>query len=189
MPVLLDKMKCTREEDTETIIDTMLRATSLILRAFFVSTFALVCALPTIPQSAMTVEVLSANTRHWTTYWNDSGSPGTANTNCQTSSDGSNTNCTTTTIGARPASSTPIYHTQVDMMVKMPDGNQVTMQCHSPPIWAICVEPQPGVYQAKIDKHHIEILFQTQGRPDYNKDGTIKKQGKIKDEWVKYSFE
>jgi hypothetical protein len=71
----------------------------------------------------------------------------------------------------------------------MPDGNEVVMQCHFPPIWASCVEPMLGVYQAKIDKHHIEILFQVHGRPDYNKDGTTKKLGKVKDEWVKYSFE
>jgi hypothetical protein len=71
----------------------------------------------------------------------------------------------------------------------MPDGNEVVMQCHFPPIWASCVEPTLGVYQAKIDKHHIEILFQIQGRPDYNKDGTAKKPGKVTDRWVKYSFE
>jgi hypothetical protein len=57
------------------------------------------------------------------------------------------------------------------------------------PIWASCVEPKLGLYQAKIDKHHIQIRFQAQGRPDYNKDGTIKKEGKVIDEWVKYSFE
>jgi hypothetical protein len=153
------------------------------------SALILLSILPVLAQSPNTVEVLSASTRHWTTYWNDPGSAGTANTNCTTSSDGTNTNCTTTTTGARAASSTPINHTQVDIRVKMPDGNEVVMQCHFPPIWASCVEPQLGVYQAKIDKHHIQIRFQTQGRPDYNKDGTIKKQGKVKDEWVKYSFE
>jgi len=160
-----------------------------MLKLAFVSAILLLSAFPALAQSDKTVEVLSASARHWTTYWNDSGSAGTAHTGCLTSSDGSSTNCTTTTTGARPASSTPIYHTQVDIVVKMPDGNQVTMQCHFPPIWASCVEPKLGVYPAKIDKHHIEIRFQAQGRPDYNKDGTIKKEGKIKDEWVKYSFE
>jgi hypothetical protein len=33
------------------------------------------------------------------------------------------------------------------------------------------------------------VLFQTQGRPDYNKDGTIKKPGKVKEVRVKFSFE
>jgi hypothetical protein len=151
--------------------------------------FILLCALPVMAQSDKTVEVLSASTRHWTTYWNDPGSTGTAHTNCTTSTDGTNTNCTTSTTGARAPSSTPINHTQVDIRVKMPDGNEVVMQCHFPPIWASCVEPKLGVYQAKIDKHHIEIRFEVQGRPDYNKDGTIKKQGNVKYEWVKYSFE
>ena len=81
----------------------------------------LICALPAMAQSDKTVEVLSASTRHWTTYWNDPGSAGTANTNCTTSADGTNTNCTTTTTGAHAASSTPINHTQVDVRVKMPD--------------------------------------------------------------------
>jgi hypothetical protein len=45
------------------------------------------------------------------------------------------------------------------------------------------------VYQAKIDKHDVRLFFQTQGRPEYNKDGTIKKPGKVKELWVKFSFE
>lgn len=75
------------------------------------------------------------------------------------------------------------------LVCPVPDGNEVVMQCHFPPIWATCVEPQVRIYQAKIDKHHIQIWFQTQDRPDYTKDGTLKKQGQIKEEWVKYSFE
>ncbi|MGD0955550.1 MAG: hypothetical protein ABR953_01805 [Candidatus Acidiferrales bacterium] len=63
------------------------------------------------------------------------------------------------------------------------------MQCHVPPIWAECFKPTPGVYQAKIDKHDVRLFFQTQGRPEYNKDGTIKKPGKVKELWVKFSFE
>jgi hypothetical protein len=134
-----------------------------------------------------TVEVLSADERTWTTTWNDPGSPGMTSTNCSTTD--SNVNCTSTTTGARPASSTPINHRQVDILVRMPDGNEVKMQCHVPPIWAECVKPSPGAYQARIDKHDVRLLFQTQGRPEYNKDGTIKKQGKVSEIWVKFSFE
>lgn len=79
-------------------------------------------------QPQLTVEVLKAETVHWTTYWHDSGSAGTTTTDCNVYS----ASCTSTTQGARPASSTPIYHTQVNVLVKMPDGNTVPMQCHYP---------------------------------------------------------
>jgi hypothetical protein len=46
-----------------------------------------------------------------------------------------------------------------------------------------------GVHEAKIEKHGIRIPFQIQGRPEYNKDGTIKKPGKVEVVWVKFSFE
>ena len=70
----------------------------------------------------------------------------------------------------------------------MPDGNELTMQRHFPPIWADCFKPALGVYQAEINKHDVRLLFQTQGRPDYNKNGTIKKPGKMHEVWVKFSF-
>lgn len=133
------------------------------------------------------VEILSAEETTWTTTWNNPGSPGTTSTDCSTTD--SNINCTSTTTGARPASSTPIQHRRVDILVKIPDGNEVKMQCHVPPIWADCLKPAPGMYQAKIDKHDVHLLFQTQGRPEYSKDGTIKKSGKVKELWVKFSFE
>ena len=136
-----------------------------------------------------TVEVLSAETTRWTTHYNDPGSAGTTETNCTTTSDGSSTNCSSSTTGARPASSTPINHVQVDVMIRMPDGNQVKAQCHYPPIRADCVKPEPGIYRAQIDKHNLKLLFETEGRPDYNKDGTLKKAGKLKQSWVKFSFE
>jgi hypothetical protein len=127
------------------------------------------------------VEVLSAETTTWTTYFHRR-SASTTNTTC--SGDGANVNCTSETTGARPASRTPINHVQVHLLVRMPDGNEVKAQCPDD-----CVKPEPGTYQAEIDKHDIRLLFQTRGRPDYNKDGTIIKPGKIKESWVKFSFE
>ena len=67
---------------------------------------------------------------HWTTYWHDNGSAGTTTTNCDMYDNSAS--CTSTTQGSRPASSTPIYHTQVNLLVKMPDGTTVPMQCKRP---------------------------------------------------------
>jgi hypothetical protein len=131
--------------------------------------------------------VLKAETVHWTTYWHQSGSPGRTITNCdiyETSAD-----CTSETYGARPASDRPIYHTQVNLVVRMPDGNTVEMQCHFPPMWAKCIQPELESYSAKINGHNIHLLIPVvKGRPKYNKDGTIKERGKVATEEVKFSF-
>jgi hypothetical protein len=137
--------------------------------------------------SQMTVAVLKADTVHWTTYWQDNGSAGTTNTNC--SANDTSVSCTSTTIGARPASTTPIYHTQVNLLVRMPDGNNVAMQCHTPPVWATCFQPQLGTYAAKINGHNLHLLISVvTGKPKYNKDGTIKKPAKEGTEEVKFSW-
>ena len=141
------------------------------------------------PRQTHPVDVLSAEATRWTTYVNRRGSSGTTDTTCSGGQDGGDIHCTSETTGGRPASQTPINHIQVDLLVRMPDGNEVKAQCHYPPIWADCVKPEPGTFQAEIDKHNIRLLFQSRGRPDYNKDGTIKKPGKIKESWVKFSFE
>jgi|SRR6185437_714914 len=157
--------------------------------------FAVALFMPTLAlcgdQPKLTVEVLKAETVHWTTYWNTPASSGTTTTNCSGNDDGSNTNvnCTSTTSGQHAASSTPIYHTQVNLLVKMPDGNTLSMQCHTPPIWATCFQPNLGNYSAKINGHNVHLLIEvTDGRPKYNKDGTIKKPAKTKIEEVKFSF-
>jgi hypothetical protein len=146
-------------------------------------------------QQALTVELLSAEETRWTSTRDDPGSSGTTtSTNCSTTD--STVDCTSRTTGATPASSTPIYHTYVSIVVRMPDGNEVKMQCHSPvdlvflhPIYVGCFKPEVGSYQAKIDKHEVHLLYHVQGRPEYNKDGTIKKAGTVKEEWIKFSFE
>jgi len=138
-------------------------------------------------QAELTVEVLKAETVHWTTYWHDNGSAGTTTTNCDLYD--TTASCTSTTQGARPASSTPIYHTQVNLLVKMPDGTTVPVQCHYPPVWATCFEPKLTTYAAKINGHNIHLLIPvTTGKPKYNKDGTLKKPGKTGIEEVKFSF-
>jgi hypothetical protein len=138
-------------------------------------------------QPQLTVEVLKAETVHWTTYWRDNGSPGTTTTDCNIYDNSAS--CTSTTQGARPASNTPIYHTQVNLLVRMPDGNTVAMQCHYPPIWATCFEPQLTSYAAKINGHNIHLLIPVvKGKPKYNKDGSLKQAGKTGTEEVKFSF-
>src|ERR1035437_5002905 len=62
--------------------------------------------------------------------------------------------CTSQTQGARPPSDRPIYHTQVNLLIRMPDGNNVEVQCHYPPIWATCFQPELGSYPAKINGHN-----------------------------------
>jgi hypothetical protein len=44
------------------------------------------------------------------------------------------------------------------------------------------------MYWATIDKHNIHVIMQSQGRPEYNKDGS-KKAGKISLDLMKFSFE
>jgi hypothetical protein len=108
-------------------------------------------------QPELTVEVLEAETLHLTTYWHDNGSAGTTTTDCNVYD--KSASCTSTTQGARPASSTPIYDTQVNLLVKMPDGSTVPMQCHYPPVWATCFEPQLTTYPEKIKGHNIHLLI------------------------------
>ena len=138
-------------------------------------------------QPQLTVEVLKAETVHWTTYWHDSGSTGRTTTHSDIY-DNSAT-CTLTTTGARPASSTPIYHAQVNLLVKMPDGNAVPMPCQYPPIWAARFQPELGTYPAKINGHNIHLLVPVvTGKPKYSEDGTVKKHAQTRTQEVKFSF-
>jgi hypothetical protein len=125
-------------------------------------------------QPQLTVEVLKAERVHGTAYWHDSASAGKTTTDCDIY--GNSASCTLTTTGAGPASTTPVYHTQSKLLVKMPDGNAVKMQCHYPPIWATCLQTELGTYPAKINGHnlHLKVPVVT-GKPKYNNDGTLKK--------------
>ena len=138
-------------------------------------------------QPILTVEVLKAETVHWTTYSHRSGSSGKTNTDCDVFEN--SVSCTSQTVGERPPSDRPIYHTQVNLLVRMPDGNNVEMQCHYPPIWATCFQPELGSYSAKINGHNIHILIPvTKDKPNYNKDGAIKQPAKVETEEVKFSL-
>jgi hypothetical protein len=143
-------------------------------------------------QPELNVEVFKAETIHWTSYWKDEGSSGTTTTNCSGNDTGSNVsvNCKSETTGARQATSTPIYHTQVNMLVKMPDGNTAPMQCHFPPPWARCFQPQLGTYSAKINNRNIYLMIpQITGKQKYNKDGTLKEAAKTQIVEMKFSFQ
>jgi hypothetical protein len=157
------------------------------MRRALIAIAVFVVAAQAKDQPQLTVKVLQAETVHWTTYWQDNGSAGKTTTDCDIYDNSAS--CTSTTQGARPASTTPIYHTQVNLLVKMPDGNTVPMQCHYPPIWATCFQPELGAYAAKINGHniHLQIPVVT-GKPKYNKDGTLKKAAKTGTEEVKFSF-
>jgi hypothetical protein len=141
--------------------------------------FALNAAAQTRPETH-TVEILSAELTNWTTTSSDTS------TNCTTQEPlpgslpgtGPTVNCDTS--GPRT-----IPHMQVKIVVKMPDGNEVKAECHSAP----CSKPSLGPHQAKIDKHCVYLPSTAQGKPEYNKDGTIKKPGKVQVFWVKFSFE
>ena len=138
-------------------------------------------------QPVLTVEVLKAETIHWTTYWYSPGSPSHTDTDCTIYD--TSTSCTSTTTGGDPASSTPIYHKQVNLSVMMPDGNVVAMQCHIPPIWSVCFQPNLGVYSAKVNGHNIRLMVPVlKGKPKYNKDGTVQKSAKTGMMEVKFSF-
>jgi hypothetical protein len=45
-----------------------------------------------------------------------------------------------------------------------------------------------AAYSATIDKHNIHLLIPSQGRPECNKDGTIKNQGKLSTTEMKIQF-
>lgn len=138
-------------------------------------------------QQVLNVEVLKAETVHWTTYWHTEGSPGTTNTDCNVYDN--SVSCTSQTTGQRSPSTRPIFHTQVNLLVRMPDGNNIEVQCHVPPLWAVCFQPELGSYPAKINGHNVHLLLPViTGKPKYNKDGTIKDRAKVETEEVKFSF-
>jgi len=138
-------------------------------------------------QPVLTVEVLKAETVHWTTYLHSEGSAGTTNTDCNIYDN--SVSCTSISSGHRSPATRPIYHTQVNLLVKMPDGNNVEVQCHFPPLWATCLQPDLGSYSAKINGHNVHLFIPVvKGRPKYNKDGTIKEHAKVDTEEVKFSF-
>ena len=138
-------------------------------------------------QPQLTVEVLKAETVHWPTYLHDSGSAGKTASNCDIYDN--SRSCTSTTQGARPVSTTSNYHTQVNWLVKMPDGNTVLVQCHDPPIWATCFQPGLGTDAAKINRDNIRMLVPVVlGKPKYYRDGTWKKPAKSGTREVKFNF-
>ena len=68
-------------------------------------------------------------------------------------------------------------------------NSTVPMQCHYPPIWASCIQPELGTYTAKINGHNIHLLIPiVTGKPKYNKDGTLKQPAKTGTAEVKFSF-
>jgi hypothetical protein len=113
------------------------------------------------------VEVISANTRHWTTISHDDGSTGTQKTDC-TSYDDNDATCTIKIPNDRAPSDTPIHHVQVDLEIKMPDGTSVRAHCRVGTwIWSsvtTCVEPSLGKYDAMIEKHDLRLLIPVQRR-------------------------
>jgi hypothetical protein len=78
----------------------------------------------------LTVEVLKAETVHWTTYWHDNGSAGRTTTDCDIYD--TSASCTSTTQGARPASTTPIYHTQVNLLGSVSRIDEITAEVTNP---------------------------------------------------------
>lgn len=146
--------------------------------------FALNAAAQTRPDTH-TVQILSAKETIWTTSSNNLNCTITEPLPGSLPGAGPSTNCS--------GGDHVMPHMQVDIVVRMPDGSEVKMECHhpGPTIWnsALCFKPPVGPSQAKIDKHGIRLPSTWQGKPEYNKDGTLKKPGKVEVVWVKFSFE
>lgn len=158
-----------------------------------IAALALVAAAQAKDQPQLTVEVLKAETAHWTTSLVDKGSTGTTKTQCSDGYGSGDFSCTSTTEGARPGSTKEIYHTQVNLLIKMPDGSTAEAQCQLGTwIWSSetsCVQPQLGSYAAKIDKHGLRLLIPVvTGKPEYSKNGTLQKLAKTGTQEVKFSF-
>ena len=128
----------------------------------------------------LTVEVLKAETVHWTV--------GTTKTDCDL--DDSSASCTSTSQRVVPTERIPIVY-QVNLLVRMPDGSTVAVQCHRTTsvksMMTPCQQPEPGTYAAKINDHDIRLLIPVAGKPQYNKDGS-QKPVKTTVQEVRFSF-
>jgi hypothetical protein len=153
----------------------------ILLVLFLSFSILLPLAIVAKNQPLLTVEVLKTET-------------------CITNSDTTSCSSTSFTTPGQTATSsvTPLGDMQVNILVKMPDGNAVEMQCHSPvriylshrqvEIPAVCFEPRLGTYQAAINAHNVHLMIPVTGKPKYNKDGALMQPAKTKLEDVKFSF-
>ncbi|MGO9272966.1 MAG: tetratricopeptide repeat protein [Terriglobia bacterium] len=108
----------------------------------------------------------------------EAGAPG-----CIPTPDGKATHCIRETTADAVSSIGLMPLSGVDITVRMPAGSTVKAGCYN------CAFLEPGPYQAKIDKHGIKLEYKTVGNPEYNKDGTLKKPGKVTTGWATFRFE
>ena len=134
------------------------------------------------------VEVMTAHTSQSRRQFYIPGLGQTTSTNCTSTPDGGMTNCTSSTRGSAEGTTIPTTVQQVDILVRMPDGTVVEAMCST---WSSrnCINPQPGQWPARIGKHDIMLKYKTEGQPEYNSDGTLKKARKLKENWAKFNFE
>jgi len=137
--------------------------------------------------TAVTVEVLAASTKEWSSSYTIPGSSGTTETSC--SANDSTMNCTSQTIGRTADIHSTWNHWIVTARIKMPDGSIVLASCYLNFRWNFCAEPSAGQYQAKVGKHDIRLLIPVQKkRPEYNRDGTLKKPAEYTTREVKFNL-
>jgi hypothetical protein len=115
---------------------------------------------------------------------------GVGSPNCTTTPDGAMTHCMSHSVANAVSSLGMHSFTLVDIEVLMPDGSTVQASCNdfflvSGP----CTAPTLGTHRAKVGKHTIMLGYETQGKPEYNSDGTVKSPRKSKQHWVKFRFE
>lgn len=143
---------------------------------------------PTIVAQGILVEVLDTQVRTWDTTMHN---PAMATTqeNCNVFS---NTAwCTGNTVTA--GGDTTIGHFQVIAHIRMPDGRELTAECHYPNLHSFsqdsCMQPPNTKGRAQIDGHSIKLRLGKVPRPEYNKDGSPKEAPKVKYRWVKFSIQ
>ena len=115
---------------------------------------------------------------------------GVGSPNCTTTPDGAMTHCMSHSVANAVSSLGMHSFTLVDIEVLMPDGSTVKATCNDLlPGSSNCTAPTLGTHQAIVSKHTMMLRYETQGSPEYNSDGTLKKAKKLKEKWAKFRFE
>ena len=115
---------------------------------------------------------------------------GVGSPNCTTTPDGAMTHCMSHSVANAVSSLGMASFTLVEIKVLMPDRSTVRATCNDRlPGSSNCTAPTLGTYRAKVGKHTIMLRYETQGKPEYNSDGTLKKATKLKEKWAKFRFE
>lgn len=132
-------------------------------------------------QPQLTVEVLKAETVHPTIR--------TSKSDCDLGD--ASASCSSSIERAEPPERIPTIY-RVNLLVRMPDGSTVEAECRRTTslisMMTPCEQPKPGTYPAKINAHAIRLQIPVQVKPEYKRDGTLKKAPESKTQEVTFSF-